>query len=105
MVNDTTWQTASLQSHLSRGSVKIEAWNKGQTVLVLAISLLVCAHRHDKQKRLLFAPLRAANSNQQLMRVSDSDPLSCSLCHVSVNRHAKDRGSSASILTESPGPI
>lgn len=68
--------------------------------MVLAVLLLVCAHGHDKQKRLLLAPLCAANSNQQLVRVSDSDLLSCSLCHVSVNQHAKDRGSSASILID-----
>lgn len=68
--------------------------------MVLAVLLLVCAHGHDKQKRLLFAPLCAANSNQQLVRVSDSDLLSCSLCHVSVNQRAKDRGSSASILID-----
>jgi len=88
-VNGTAWQTASRQSHLSSGGVKIEAWSKGHMVMVVAISLLVCARRHDKQKCLLFAPLRAANSAQQLVRVSDSDPLSCSLCHLSVNRHAE----------------
>lgn len=90
-------------SHLGRGGVKIEAWNKGHTVLVLAISLLVYAspHRRDRQKHLLFAPLCAANSEQRFVHVSDPDLLSGSLCHVSVNRHAKGRGSSASILIES----
>lgn len=64
-------------------------------------SVLVLTGTTDKQKLVLFAPLCAANSNQQFVCVSDSDLLSCSLCRVSVNQHAKGGGSSASILIES----
>lgn len=64
-------------------------------------SVFVLTGMIDKQKLLLFVPLCAANSNQRFVCVSESDLLSCSLCHISVNQHAKGRGSSASILTES----
>lgn len=53
------------ESSEQRRCEEIEAWNTGHVILVLATSLLVCAspHRQDRQKCLLFAPLRAANSN------------------------------------------